>query len=154
MSYLQAPGVTTEISEDDLSNPKAIIAAAKQYFTTLATKYKENVDAVAKEKGQIKVARSRQDGRKKTKQVRRAGAVPIFEARHNITGIGALVMKDCMSSEDEGPGLVSAMVWNEKAKKHGRQGQTVVEVRRVNWRKHKVSLHWKPAQIWLTEIIH
>jgi len=48
-------------------------------------------------------------------------------------------MKDCMSSEDEGLGAVGATVWNEKAKKHGHQGQTVVEVRCVNWREHKVS---------------
>ena len=139
MTYLQAPGVTSKISGDDLNNPKAIKAAAKQYFTTLATKYKENIDVATKEKGQIKVARSHQDGCKKTKQVRQAGAVPTFEAHHAITGIGALVMKDCMLSEDEGPGAVGATMWNEKAKKHSHQGQTVVEVRRVNWREHKVS---------------
>lgn len=48
--------------------------------------------------------------------MRRLGAVPVFEEGCGVKGIESFIERDYMSSEDDGPGLVSQEVWDAKAK--------------------------------------
>ena len=76
--------------------------------------------------------------------MRRLGAVPVFEEERGVKGIESFIERDYMSSEDDGPGLVSQEVWDAKAKPFGGKGRTVVEIRRLNWRKLQVCLSFFP----------
>jgi hypothetical protein len=110
-------------------------------MSTLIEKYKGQVEhGNTKEKQAARNVSSRMDGRKKTKYLRRGGAVKEFEETHNISGVAALLDKDWMSSEDEGPGKVDPVKWNDKAEKYKSHGNTkAIEVHHLNWRSSKVS---------------
>jgi len=110
-------------------------------MSTLIEKYKGQVEhGNTKEKQAARNVSSHMDGRKKTKYLRHGGAIKEFEETHQISGVAALLDKDWMSSEDEGPGKVDPVKRNEKAEKYKSRGNTkAIEVHHLNWRSSKVS---------------
>lgn len=129
------------IKKDDLDDQKHvnITGAAEQYMITLISKYETQVGhGKAQEKHLAKKDNSRMAGRKRTKLLRRTGAVQEFEKTHNLTGVAAMLDKEWMSSEDEGPGNVTQEVWDKEANKVRTRGNTPLEVRLLSWRSKKV----------------
>lgn len=121
-----------------------ITKAAEQYFDTLIEKYKKQVNyGNAVEKAKKKQGSSRKDGRKRVKLARRIGAIEEFQTTHDITGVAAMLDKEWMSSEDEGPGLVSQEVWDTQAAKVQTRGTTILEVIPLKWRSIQVSVNSK-----------
>ncbi|CAA7261798.1 unnamed protein product [Cyclocybe aegerita] len=118
-----------QIKPKRLEEPFPMIKnAAFQYLCTLSGKYMTTIDQVAYCKAVSKNEKTKHLNARKAKYAHCATGFKIFEKRHGITGVSAVVTLEYTSDEDTGPGNVSQEDWDKEAGKHCPPGATAVEI--------------------------